>query len=144
MNIKIWDSVNNQWLEPMAIFFGKENTVWKVTACKIGEDPLSDGWYDLHGDDLKKIAITGSFSWNTHLLPSTKQSTILNSDSILIEFTDEGKFIIQNKSTSDYQINFNRDSILLYSCISKRGSHFVLPENIDLVNIPLNIEYFKI
>lgn len=70
MNIKIWDNHNQQWLEPMAIFFGKGNTVWKVTACKIGEDPLSDGWYDLQGDDLKKIAVVGDFNWNVDLLPS--------------------------------------------------------------------------
>ena len=44
MNIKIWDNHNKQWLEPMAIFFGKENTIWKVTACKIGENPLNEGW----------------------------------------------------------------------------------------------------
>lgn len=39
----------------MAIFFGKENTIWKVTACTIDAEPLSDGWYDLQGDDLKQI-----------------------------------------------------------------------------------------
>lgn len=70
MNIKIWDNHNQQWLEPMAIFFGKENTIWRVAACKIGEEPLSDGWYDLQGDDLKKIAIVGDFNWNIDLLPS--------------------------------------------------------------------------
>ena len=77
MNIKIWDNHNQQWLEPMAIFFGKDNTVWKVTACKIGEDPLSDGWYDLQGDDLKKIAIVGDFNWNVDLLPSVGRSELI-------------------------------------------------------------------
>lgn len=70
MNIKIWDNHNQQWLEPVAIFFGKDNTMWRVVACKFGEEALSDGWYDLQGGDLKKIAIVGDFNWNTDLLPS--------------------------------------------------------------------------
>lgn len=69
MDIKIWDDHNKQWLEPMAIYFGKDNTIWKVTACKPGEDPLSDGWYDFVGDDLSMIAITGEFKFNENLLP---------------------------------------------------------------------------
>lgn len=69
MNIKIWDNHNKQWLEPISIFFEKDNTIGRVTACKIGEDPLTDGWYDLKGEDLKKIAIVGDFNWNTDLLP---------------------------------------------------------------------------
>lgn len=64
------NSQNQQWLEPMAIFFDKDNTIWRVTACKIGEEPISDGWYDLQGDDLKNIAIVGDFNWNADLLPS--------------------------------------------------------------------------
>jgi len=59
--IKIWDSHNKQWLEPMAIFFDKKGEIWRIDAVKPGEDPLSDGWYDLQGKDLKKITITGSF-----------------------------------------------------------------------------------
>lgn len=70
MNIKIWDNHNQQWLEPMSIFFDKNNAICRVNACKIGEDPLSDGWYDLQGDDLKKIAIVGDFNWNINLLPN--------------------------------------------------------------------------
>lgn len=83
MNIKIWDNHNQQWLDPMAIFFGKENTIWKVTACKIGEEPLSDGWYDLQGDDLKKIAIVGDFNWNTDLLPFSNDRNI--DDTVFLE-----------------------------------------------------------
>ena len=67
--IKIWDNHNKQWLEPMVINFGKEGLIWRVTACKPGEDPLSDGWYDLEGEDLKKIAITGDINMNIELLP---------------------------------------------------------------------------
>lgn len=69
MDIKIWDNFNKQWLEPMSIYFGKDNVIWKVKACKPNEDPLSDGWYDLMGDDLKNIAIIGDFNYNTELLP---------------------------------------------------------------------------
>lgn len=69
MSVKIWDSHNRQWLEPMAIFFDKENTIRRLTACKTGSDPISDGWYDLQGEDLKKVAIVGDFNWNTNLLP---------------------------------------------------------------------------
>lgn len=68
MNIKIWDDYNKQWLEPIAIFFGKDNSIWRVTACKVGDDPLSNGWYDLQNEDLKKIAIIGDINWNEHLI----------------------------------------------------------------------------
>lgn len=69
MNIKIWDNHNKQWLEPMAIFFGKNNSISKVSACTIGANPISDGWYDLQGDDLNKIAIVGDISFNPELMP---------------------------------------------------------------------------
>ena len=72
MKIKIWDNHNKQWLEPMSIFFGKDNTIWRITACKEGEDPLSDGWYDLQNKDLESISIIGDISFNTHLLPQKK------------------------------------------------------------------------
>lgn len=69
MNIKIWDNHNKQWLEPMVIYFGKDNTICNIHACIPGDDPVSDGWYDLKGDDLKKIAIVGEVNYNTELLP---------------------------------------------------------------------------
>lgn len=72
MSIQIWDNHNRQWLEPIAIFFGKENTVWKVQACLPGANPLTDGWYDIEGDALSRIAITGEISHNTGLLPKEK------------------------------------------------------------------------
>ena len=72
MGIKIWDSRNQQWLEPMSIFFGKENTIWKIDAVKVGDDPLSDGWYDIQGEDLKKVAIIGDFEYNIELLSNSK------------------------------------------------------------------------
>jgi len=67
--IKIWDNANKQWLEPMAIFFGKDNTIYMVHACKPNEDPIVDGWYTIKGEQLKKIAITGDIKHNTKLLP---------------------------------------------------------------------------
>jgi hypothetical protein len=73
MDIKIWDSRNRQWLEPMAIYFGKENTIWKIDAVKVGEDPLSDGWYDIQGEDLKKIAVIGDINHNVHLVENEKK-----------------------------------------------------------------------
>lgn len=76
MDIKIWDSRNRQWLKPMAIYFGKENTIWKIDAIKPGTDPLSDGWYDIQGEDLKKVAIIGDFEYNTELLYSGKERKV--------------------------------------------------------------------
>ena len=76
MDIKIWDSRNQQWLEPMSIFFGKENTIWKIDAVKVGDDPLSDGWYDIQGEDLKKVAIIGDFEYNIELLSNSKLGKI--------------------------------------------------------------------
>lgn len=73
MNIKIWDNHNKQWLEPMAIFFGRDNTIWKVDAIVPGADPLTDGWYDLQGEDLKKISITGDISHNPELMKKAKK-----------------------------------------------------------------------
>lgn len=69
MEIKIWDSHNKQWLEPIALFFGKDNKVWKVDACKIGDKPLTDGWYTIKDKDLDKIAIIGEINFNNHLIP---------------------------------------------------------------------------
>ena len=63
------DNHNNQWLEPIAIYLDKDNVICRVTACKLGDEPLSDGWYDLQGDDLNKIAIIGDFKFNIDLLP---------------------------------------------------------------------------
>lgn len=69
MKITIWDNHNKQWLEPMAIFFDKNNNIWKVDACKIGDEPLVDGWYSLKDKDLEKIAIIGEINFNNHLIP---------------------------------------------------------------------------
>jgi len=69
LQVRIWDTNSSCWLEPIAIFFGYGGTIWRVLACKQGETPLLDGWYDLQGEDLGKIAITGGISFNQHLLP---------------------------------------------------------------------------
>ena len=68
MDIKIWDNQNKQWLDPMAIYFGKDNIISKIQACAPIPDPLSDGCYDIEGDDLKKVAIIGDINYNTDLL----------------------------------------------------------------------------
>ena len=69
MNIKIWDDHNKQWLEPMSINFDRENNICRLCACKPGDDPLSDGWYDLKGDDLSEISIVGDLNMNVELFP---------------------------------------------------------------------------
>jgi len=66
--IRIYDHHNKQWLEPMSIFFGDDGFIWKVDAKIPGQDPVSDGWYSLRGDDLKKISIIGGIDYNTELL----------------------------------------------------------------------------
>lgn len=53
----------------MSIFFDSEGNPWKITAHKKREEPLKHGWYEIEGDDLDKIAITGDVSYNIHLLP---------------------------------------------------------------------------
>lgn len=72
--IRIWDNQNKQWLVPMAIFFAGEEaeTIWKVVAKKPNEDPLKDGYYNLEGEDLKKISIIGEIKHNIDLLPKDK------------------------------------------------------------------------
>jgi len=52
----------------MSIFFGDDGFIWKVDAKIPGQDPVSDGWYSLRGDDLKKISIIGGIDYNTELL----------------------------------------------------------------------------
>lgn len=61
----------------MVIYFGKDNVIWKIDACKIGDDPLSDGWYNLQGEDLKKIAVVGDLNINTHLLPESNTTEFI-------------------------------------------------------------------
>lgn len=67
--MKIWDNYNKQWLQVMAINFNEKGEVWKIAACKPGDKPISDGWYDLHGDDLQHIGINDTILFNQHLVP---------------------------------------------------------------------------
>lgn len=67
--IQIWDNHNKQWLEPMTIFFARDNSISRIDACKPGDVPLDNGWYKLEGKDLEKIAITGQINYNSNLLP---------------------------------------------------------------------------
>lgn len=67
--LRIWDSHNKQWLEAMSIIFEEDGGIAILNANKPGEEPLSDGWYSLKGDDLKKVAVVGLISHNPHLLP---------------------------------------------------------------------------
>lgn len=68
--IKIWDNHNKQWLEPMSIHFGDDGIIWKITAKKPGDDPLSDGWYDFDDNNgLEKVAIIGDIKLHTALIP---------------------------------------------------------------------------
>ena len=70
--LKLWDNENKQWLNVMSIFFNKEGNPEKITACKEGDNPLSDGWYDIKEDDLKNVAIKGCISFNEELIPKKK------------------------------------------------------------------------
>lgn len=67
--MKIYNSLNKEWLEPIAIFFGKGDLIYRILANKIGENALDDGWYDIQGDLLNHIAICGEIELNNHLLP---------------------------------------------------------------------------
>lgn len=70
MKVKIWDGNNNQWLEPVVIFFGEGgDMIWKITARKPDSDIFADGWFDFAGETLKKVAITGDVNWNTEIIP---------------------------------------------------------------------------
>lgn len=66
--VKIFDHTNKQWLEPIAIYFGKDNLIWRVEANIPGEDPISDGWYMFKNEDLCKISIIGEINHNIELL----------------------------------------------------------------------------
>jgi len=71
--MKIWDNHNKQWLDVTSIYFknneSNERVVWRITAIKPGDDALSDGWYDIQGEDLNQIAIDDMVKMNTELLP---------------------------------------------------------------------------
>jgi hypothetical protein len=75
--IKIYDNYRKQWLEPMAILFGKDNLIWRVEACEINADPIADGWYIFSDDELKNIAIIGDISLNTELISDDHKSEYL-------------------------------------------------------------------
>ena len=60
MEIKIWDTHNKQWLEPMTLSYGKNNNIVKITACIVGSDPIVDGWYNIENKDLQKIVMLKS------------------------------------------------------------------------------------
>jgi hypothetical protein len=70
--MRIWDKYNKQWLEPSAIFFDNQGKIARVTAVKPGDDPLSDGWYDLQGKDLDQISIDSTIKHNVQDYPSDR------------------------------------------------------------------------
>ena len=74
-NIKIWDDRNKQWLEPISIFFGKDGVIWRIEANKLGEDPLTDGWYKIYDEHLFVVAVDGVISHNVGLIPDEQRST---------------------------------------------------------------------
>ena len=71
--IKIWDNHNKQYLELMSIIFGNDNEISKIIACVPNKDPLTNGWYNIEGKDLKKISITGIITLNPQLMPKEKK-----------------------------------------------------------------------
>ena len=67
MNLTIWDSHNKQVLQPLAIFF-RNGKIDKINAVGCGDDALSDGWYKLEGEDLKKISVMGDINHNIYIM----------------------------------------------------------------------------
>lgn len=67
--LQLWDNNNKQWLEIMSIFFDKDGNPSKITAIVPGHDPIKNGWYNIEGEDLKKVAIQGTINLNTELIP---------------------------------------------------------------------------
>lgn len=95
LGIRIWDSHNLQWLEPISISFNNKNEIARVCACMPNADILKDGWYDLKGDDLNKIAIVGDISMNVELVPKEGTINILNE---VTRQKDEKEFVLNHKS----------------------------------------------
>jgi len=131
MKIEIWDDHNKQWLEPITIFFGKDNTIWRVTACKVGEDPLSDGWYDLQGEDLKKIAIVGDLNWNLNLLNLTFEG----------KFCDGyGNTILGCECKNDSHYSDNKEQKCMDDTLSspKIRVHYATEFGVEITTLELN------
>lgn len=67
MKFKIWDKHNKQFLEPMAVFFGEEDTIWKVytgnkrlwckTYKKVNSSVMIDEYYNLNGTVSERISL---------------------------------------------------------------------------------------
>lgn len=64
----------DEWLEVMVIYF-QEGKIYRIDACHQGaNDILSQGWYKIEGDDLKRVAVRGAVQHNAHLFPDKPQS----------------------------------------------------------------------
>lgn len=71
MNIKIYYTITQEWLEPISIHFGTGNCIWMVKACEIGANLLEgDGWFEFMGENLKHISISGDINYNIELMPT--------------------------------------------------------------------------
>lgn len=67
--MKLWDNHNKQWLVITAIYFDQEGNIERIIANVQGQCELGDPFYNIEGDDLKKIAINQNIVHNKNILP---------------------------------------------------------------------------
>ena len=65
----IWFNYQKEWLEVMSIIFDSKGEISKISACKPGAHPISDGWWNLEGKDLKHVGIDANIVFNKELIP---------------------------------------------------------------------------
>jgi hypothetical protein len=107
--VRIWNSVEGEWLEPMSLLFDSDNNLYLVTAIRVGDDPIGDGWYTIEGDDLEKIAIIGDINHNVGLLPDG----LMNKDIKILVLTNDDVYLksrigfINHLNISYYDFDYN-------------------------------------
>ena len=70
MALRIYNNESGKEIEPIAIFFLPDGTIYRVLGCDPGSDPVQHGWYDLQGAALfEHIAIEGGISFNKEKMP---------------------------------------------------------------------------
>ena len=57
MDILIIDKHNKQILRPMSVLYNTNGSLRRIDACKVGDDPLTAGWYSITGEHLENVKI---------------------------------------------------------------------------------------